>query len=118
MSNKKTPPIKILRGGSTGLVQQNLKSYPKKPKKPKEEYVYIFIKDTLKKKFGSKKPTDYDGRMPYILTWIHEFKIKSMIKEFQKENIKYAILDIVPNTDPVMRKVTASSDPSTIGFKI
>ena len=52
-SNKKNKaPIKIVQGGATGLVQQSRsKSYPSKPKKIKEDHIYIVIKDTFKKKF-------------------------------------------------------------------
>ena len=54
-SNKKDKaPIKIVQGGATGLVQQKSrsKSYPSKPKKKKEEHIYIEIKDIFKKKYG------------------------------------------------------------------
>ena len=42
-------PIKIFQGGSTGLVQQKLKSYP--PKTKPSEYVYPSIKEQIKKKY-------------------------------------------------------------------
>ena len=40
--------MKFVQGGSTGLVQQKVKSYPQK-RKP-TEYYYIDVKDSIKSK--------------------------------------------------------------------
>ena len=142
MTKKKDIPVKIFQGGSTGLVQQKLKSYPPKSENPKEEHEYISIKDNIKKQYdidivcmaGGPKGynvVDEDSELlnkefewgysnknvPYHHANLKYSYMKYWIKEFKKKDIKYAFLNVIPDTKPVMREVVASSDSKLIGKK-
>ena len=142
MTKKKDIPVKIFQGGSTGLVQQKLKSYPPKSENPKEEHIYISIKDDIKKHYDidmvcmeggkywynvvdedaellNKEPKwrwKYSNRnVPYQHAYFKYSFMEYWIKEFKKKDIKYAFLKIIPDTKPVMRVVVKSSDSKLIG---
>lgn len=126
-------------GGATGKDQQKLKNYPKR--KPKDDHIYPGIKDSIKKKhqhinivfihgLGTryfvvdedaryihkkhKKPYRDDVKS-YLLTSISQKMKSRCIEELVAENKGYVFLDMIPNTDPIMRKIIDSSDKSIIG---
>jgi hypothetical protein len=132
--------IKIYQGGSTGLVQQDLKNHPENQVKKKEEHIFIAIKGTIKnnygvdlvlleggqsfyavdedadlmnKEFGHKFSKKYDN-LPYNVTAFPVAILLAMYKKIEKTEIKYAILSVLPNTDPVMREVMLSSEPKLL----
>jgi hypothetical protein len=131
----------IVRGGATGMVQQsNLKSYPKR--KPKDDYIYPGIKDLIKKKHNhidivfihgagnmyfvveedaryihKKYHWEYKDQWPFDQTCFGRSKKLKYIKDLQLKNKTYAFLDIIPNTNPIIRKIIDSSDISIIGDK-
>ena len=127
--------IKIVQGGSTGLVQQKLKKYP--PKKPKAG-ILKEIKDSLKSQYGCDlvliqagytmniieedakyfekefnfKSHDRGGRAPYIICG---FAKNSGLKKYQKlldeRKVCYCLVEQIDGGGgkPVTREVTFSS---------
>jgi len=142
MSKKysKQPPIKIFQGGSTGLVQQKIRSYP--PKRKPSEYVYPDIKNQIKKKYDidlvliaggpgfsaveedselmnkefGYKIHDSGGRSPYNMTTFPYMIKDSMIKKIEQKNIKYALLSVVDHEN-VIREIVASSNRKLVGLQ-
>jgi len=142
MSKKhsKQPPIIIFQGGSTGLVQQKIKSYP--PKRKPSEYVYPDIKNQIKKKYDidlvliaggpgfnaveedselmnkefGHKIHDSGGTSPYNKTTFPYMIKDSMIKKIEQKNIKYALLSVVDHEN-VIREIVASSNKKLVGLQ-
>ena len=136
----KQTPIKIFQGGSTGLVQQKLKSYP--PKRKPSEYIYPSIKDQIKNKYDidlvliaggpgfnaveedaklmnkefGHKIHDSGGNSPYEKTTFPYSLKDKMIKKIEKTNIKYVILSVVDH-DNVIREIVESSNSKLIGLE-
>ena len=132
--------MKFVQGGSTGLVQQKVKSYPQK-RKP-TEYYYIDVKDTIKsksdielvliagginfhtfeedarlmnKEFGHKIH-DQGGYAPYNMTSFRKSLREVMIRKIKSRDIKYALVDIV-DSQKMIREIVDSSDKDLIGLK-
>ena len=131
---------KPYQGGSTGLEQQKAKRYP--PKRKPSEYKYPFIKDEIKKSYDielvvmgggigfhcveedaelmkkkyGKKTHDRGGKSPYLISTFPYGEIKSMVNEFDKDKIKYVILNVVDKENAI-REIVKSSNEKLIGLQ-
>jgi len=141
-AKKKGLRASFVRGGQTGMVQTNLKKYPKK--NSVKDYVYPGIKDQIKANnkhidivfihgltssyyiveedaefihnLDNKK--EYVENISYFRTSIGKSEKGKFIKKLQERNKGYIFLDMIfPKTDPIMRVVVDSSDSKLIGTK-
>ena len=141
-ARKKGFRASFVRGGQTGMVQTNLKKYPKK--NSVKDYVYPGIKNQIKANnkhidivfihglissyyiveedaelihnLDNKK--DYVENISYFRTSIGKSEKDKFIKKLQERNKGYIFLDMIfPKTDPIMRVVVDSSDSKLIGTK-
>ena len=141
-AKKKGLRASFVRGGQTGMVQTNLKKYPKK--NSVKDYVYPGIKNQIKANnkhidivfihgltssyyiveedaefihnLDNKK--EYVENISYFRTSIGKSEKDKFIKKLQERNKGYIFLDMVfPKTDPIMRVVVDSSDSKLIGTK-
>ena len=139
-ARKKGMRASFVRGGQTGMVQTNLKKYPKK--NYVKDYVYPGIKNQIKAnnkhidivfihgltssyyvveedaeyihKLDSTK--EYVENVSYFRTSIGKGEKDKFIKKLKKRNKGYVFLDMVlPKTDPIMRVIVDSSDKNLIG---
>tara|TARA_Y100000385_G_C12707700_1_gene473235 strand:- start:60 stop:539 length:480 start_codon:yes stop_codon:yes gene_type:complete len=141
-AKKKGLRASFVRGGQTGMVQTNLKKYPKK--NSVKDYVYPGIKNQIKANnkhidivfihgltssyyiveedaefihnLDNKK--EYVENISYFRTSIGKSEKDKFIKKLQERNKGYVFLDMIfPKTDPIMRVVVDSSDSKLIGTK-
>ena len=139
---KKSMRATFVRGGQTGLRQQKLKNYPSNSQN--RDLVYPGIKNQVKAnhkhidivfmhglatryyiaeedaelvhKIDASK--EYSDDLSYFRTSISIREKSRFIKLLKEANKGYVFLDMIfPKTDPIMRVVAASSDPSLIGDK-
>ena len=139
--------VKIVQGGSTGLVQQrNIPSYKKKKKgsnilpliqseikRLSDSSVLVFIAGGIgytsieedakfmNKNFGHKVH-DFGSTRPYIATTIPYYAKSKWIKKLDSLNLRYAFLSVIKNEKKVtsvitIREVTDSSEESLLGQK-
>ena len=124
--------------GSTGLVQQKLKKYPKR-KKP-TEYKLPFLKDLIKGKHdidvvlmaggGGFNAVEedailmnkicghriYENNAPYEQTKFPYANKLRVIEKLEFAKVSYVILSVVDH-DKVIREIVNSSDPKLVGLK-
>ena len=141
-AKKKGLRASFVRGGQTGMVQTNLKKYPKK--NSVKDYVYPGIKNQIKANnkhidivfihgltssyyiveedaefihnLDNKK--EYVENISYFRTSIGKSEKDKFIKKLQERNKGYVFLDMIfPKTDPIMRVVVDSLDSKLIGTK-
>lgn len=141
-AKKKNIRASIVRGGQTGMVQTNLKKYPKK--NYVKDYVYPGIKNQIKAnnkhidivfihgltssyyvveedaeyihKLDNTK--EYVENISYFRTSIGKSEKDKFIKKLKERNKGFIFLDMIfPKTDPVMRVAVDSSDATLIGTK-
>jgi len=141
-AKKKGLRASFVRGGQTGMVQTNLKKYPKK--NSVKDYVYPGIKNQIKANnkhidivfihglissyyiveedaelihnLDNKK--EYVENISYFRTSIGKSEKDKFVKKLQERNKGYIFLDMIfPKTDPIMRVVVDSSDSKLIGTK-
>jgi hypothetical protein len=141
-ARKKGMRASFVRGGQTGMVQTNVKKYPKK--NSIKDYIYPGIKNQIKAnnkhidivfihgliasyyiveedaeyihRLDSKK--EYNENISYFRTSIGKSEKDKFVKKLEKRNKGYVFLDMVsPKTDPVMRVIVDSSDKELIGNK-
>lgn len=141
-AKKKGLRASFVRGGQTGMVQTNLKKYPKK--NSVKDYVYPGIKNQIKAKskhidivfihgliasyyiveedaeyihkLDNKK--EYVENLSYLRTSIGKSEKEKFIIKLEDNNKGYVFLDMVlPKTDPIMRVIVNSSDKELIGNK-
>ena len=139
---KKSMRATFVRGGQTGMRQQKLKNYGSS--KPNRDLIYPGIKNQVKAnhksidivfmhglekryyiadedaqlvhKLDSKKK--FSENLSYDRTSISMNEKSKFVKLLKEKNKGYVFLDMIfPKTDPIMRVVTDSSDPSLIGDK-
>ncbi len=137
---KKAPNARFVRGGQTGMVQQDLKNYSQK--KIRGDHVYPGIKNTIKAKYKHidivfmhglstryyvaeedaelihklDSDKEYRENISYFLTSIPRDEKKEFIKKLAEKNKGYVFMDMKkPLTDPVMRVIIDSSDTELIG---
>ena len=141
-ARKKGMRASFVRGGQTGMVQTNLKKYPKK--NYVQDYVYPGIKNQIKannkhidivfihgltssyyvveedaeyiQKLDNTK--EYVENISYFRTSIGKSEKNKFIKKLKERNKGFIFLDMIfPKTDPVMRVAVDSSDVTLIGTK-
>ena len=141
-AKKKGLRASFVRGGQTGMVQTNLKKYPKK--NSVKDYVYPGIKNQIKANnkhidivfihgltssyyiveedaefiHNLENKKEYVENISYFRTSIGKSEKDKFIKKLQERNKGYIFLDMIfPKTDPIMRVVVDSSDSKLIGTK-
>jgi len=141
-AKKKGLRASFVRGGQTGMVQTNLKKYPKK--NSVKDYVYPGIKNQIKANnkhidivfihgltssyyiveedaefiHNLENKKEYVENISYFRTSIGKSEKDKFIKKLQERNKGYVFLDMIfPKTDPIMRVVVDSSDSKLIGTK-
>ena len=136
----KAPNARFVQGGKTGMVQTNIKNYPKN--KYRRDNIYPGIKNTIKAKYkhidivfmnglstryyvaeedaelihklDSKKT--YRSDISYFLISIGRNEKKEFVEKLTEQNKGYVFMDMKkPITDPVMRIIVDSSDKELIG---
>jgi hypothetical protein len=141
-ARKKGMRASFVRGGQTGMVQTNLKKYPKK--NYVKDYVYPGIKNQIKAnnkhidivfihgltssyyvveedaeyihKLDSTK--EYVENISYFRTSIGKSEKDKFIKKLKERNKGFIFLDMIfPKTNPIMRVAVDSSDVTLIGTK-
>ena len=138
-SRKKGLRASFVGGGQTGLRQQKLKNYPIGSKQ--RDLIYPGIKNQVKSKhkhidivfmhgLGTRyyiaeedaelihkldSAKKYSDGLSYFRTSISIREKSKFIRRLSEENKGYVFLDMIKNTDPVVRVVTNSSDPNLIG---
>ncbi|MDB4156406.1 hypothetical protein OAE42_02990 [Gammaproteobacteria bacterium] len=141
-AKKKGLRASFVRGGQTGMVQTNLKKYPKK--NSVKDYVYPGIKNQIKANnkhidivfihgltssyyiveedaefiHNLENKKEYVENISYFRTSIGKSEKDKFVKKLQERNKGYIFLDMIfPKTDPIMRVVVDSSDSKLIGTK-